>query len=73
MPWLTVHITLPLILYGGWAIGFLVDGVNWQVFAKKNGWLILTLLPVFFAGVLGAIGSLLSAQPPFPGKDPRPA
>ncbi len=29
MPWLTIHITLPMILASAWAIGWLVETVSW--------------------------------------------
>ncbi|MBL8101968.1 MAG: TIGR03663 family protein, partial [Anaerolineales bacterium] len=30
MPWLTLHITLPMILITGWAIGRIIDTINWE-------------------------------------------
>jgi uncharacterized protein (TIGR03663 family) len=30
MPWLTIHITLPLILASAWAIGWLVETISWS-------------------------------------------
>ena len=29
MPWLTVHIALPMLLAAGWGLGFLVDTTTW--------------------------------------------
>jgi sugar lactone lactonase YvrE len=69
MPWLTVHITLPAILCAAWAIGRLIDSIDWQVFKERRRWLVLVLLPVFLLGVLAALGSLLGGEPPFQGKE----
>jgi uncharacterized protein (TIGR03663 family) len=30
MPWMTVHIVLPMILLSGWLIGRLIEGTDWQ-------------------------------------------
>jgi len=35
MPWLTIHIALPMILAAGWAVGYLVDTVDW---ARLRAW-----------------------------------
>ena len=39
MPWLTVHITLPMILLSGWSFGYLIDTTDWNIFRTKKGWL----------------------------------
>jgi predicted membrane-bound mannosyltransferase/streptogramin lyase len=69
MPWLTVHITLPLILLGAWAIGFLIDSIDWSMFRNWRSWLAVVLLPVFLFSSLATLGSLLGVHPPFQGKD----
>ncbi len=69
MPWLTVHIAVPLVLTTGWFLGQIVDTTNWQEFRNNKGWLVLLLLPVFFISLAAAIGSLLGTQPPFQGKE----
>jgi predicted membrane-bound mannosyltransferase len=30
MPWLTVHITWPMILLAGWGLGRIIEGIEWQ-------------------------------------------
>src|SRR2546428_13572185 len=37
MPWLTNHITLPLILLSGWSIGKFIDGSDWTLFRERRG------------------------------------
>jgi predicted membrane-bound mannosyltransferase/sugar lactone lactonase YvrE len=68
MPWLTVHITLPMILLSGWSIGYLVDSTDWQLFHTKKGWLGIALLFVFVPALLSTFRILLGNNPPFAGK-----
>jgi uncharacterized protein (TIGR03663 family) len=67
MPWLTTHITLPLILVSGWAIGRFIDGTDWQMFRARRAWLAALVLPVTVVAVVSALGGLLGANPPFQG------
>lgn len=68
MPWLTVHITLPMILLTGWAIGYLIDTTDWEAFKLKKGWLVVALLFVFIPAVVSTVRILLGTNPPFAGK-----
>jgi len=34
MPWLTIHIALPLILSTAWFLGYLIDKINWSDMAE---------------------------------------
>lgn len=67
MPWLTVHITLPMILLSGWSIGYLTDTTDWQAFRNKMGWLVMALLFVFVPALLSVFRLLLGSTPPFAG------
>jgi uncharacterized protein (TIGR03663 family) len=67
MPWLTVHIALPLLLSAGWGLGFLIDSIDWKKLVNAKGLLVIVLLPVFLAAVNGVFASLLGNQPPFQG------
>ncbi len=69
MPWLTVHIALPLILLSAWGFQKLMANFEWKSFSEKHGWLVLMLILVFLAGFGKSIGSLLSANPPFQGQE----
>jgi len=69
MPWLTVHITLPMILAAGWYLGQLVEAIDWGIFLRQRGILIVLVLPVFFLSLMAAIGKLLGTNPPFQGKE----
>lgn len=51
MPWLTTHITLPLILVGGWYVGRVVERIQWEAL-KRSGWvLLLFVVPVFLVAL----------------------
>lgn len=67
MPWLTVHIALPLLLTSAWGLGYLVDRTHWKKVATTHGLIALALLPVMIVSLLMAAGSLLGTQPPFRG------
>ena len=62
MPWLTNHITLPLILLSGWSIGKFIDGSDWTLFRERRAWLVALLLPVTVVALSAALGSLLGNQ-----------
>ncbi len=71
MPWLTTHITLPLILVSGWAIGRFIDAIDWQAFRARRAWLVAALLPLTVLSLASVVGfgqgGLLGSQPPFQG------
>ncbi len=69
MPWLTVHIALPLILLGGWGLGRLVEGLPDGMWRQPETWQALALELVFLLSAFRATGSLLGETPPFQGKD----
>ncbi|MCW5876319.1 MAG: TIGR03663 family protein [Anaerolineales bacterium] len=67
MPWLTVHITLPMILLSGWALGWVIRRVDWaQVFSPRGGWTLAALAVALLSG-FAVLSQLLGAQPPFRG------
>ena len=69
MPWLTTHITMPMILTTGWALGYLIEKINWQEVREKRGWLVLLLSGVFLIAFGSLLGCLLGTEPPFQGKE----
>ena len=69
MPWLTVHIALPLALAAGWGFGFLVDSIPWKKIITGRDVLGLALIPVFWISLAAVAGRLLGNQPPFQGKE----
>jgi len=67
MPWLTVHIALPMLLCAGWSIGYLFDQLRIQRDSKKL-WLALLIALLLVVALSNVIISLLGNQPPFQGK-----
>jgi len=67
MPWLTVHIALPMLLSAGWGFGYLLETTPWRKLKENNAWLALLLLPVFLAALISVLKSLLGEYPPFQG------
>jgi len=67
MPWLTVHIALPMLLSAGWGLGYLVDSTDWRRVANRSGLIALALIPVFLMAFAGALGSILGPNTPFNG------
>ncbi len=69
MPWLTYHITLPMILITGWVLGHLTKTLEWDELRGRNPWLVLILLFVFVTSLTASLGALFGPNPPFSGKD----
>ncbi len=69
MPWLTVHITLPMILVSGWGFEYLITTTPWKKLAQNRLGLTLLLLPVLFFSLVSLVSSLTGTRPPFQGKE----
>jgi predicted membrane-bound mannosyltransferase/DNA-binding beta-propeller fold protein YncE len=69
MPWLTVHITLPCILLGGWVVGRVIDGVDWKSLLAGQRWVGLPAVPAALVAAFMAAGIWLGGTPPFSGND----
>jgi predicted membrane-bound mannosyltransferase len=69
MPWLTVHIALPMILFGGWGIGQFLERFNWPNFKEQRSWLILLLILLMLLALASAMGRILGETPPFQGSE----
>jgi uncharacterized protein (TIGR03663 family) len=67
MPWLTVHIALPMILLAGWAFGRFFDSVDWAPLRAGRAWLDLGVMMLLLIAVLSALGRLLGMNLPFQG------
>ncbi len=67
MPWLTVHIALPLILTAGWGLGFLVETTPWKNVVNGKGIISILSIIVFITSSSAVIGRLLGNQAPFQG------
>lgn len=70
MPWLTFHMVLPMALWGGWAIGKIIETVDWEAFARNRGGMLLLLTLVLIMSLFGVVQStLFSTTPPFQGQE----
>ncbi len=65
MPWLTVHIALPMILLAGWGFAQVIQGIDWRAWSERRGWLTLLTLVVVVLGLFAAVSALLGMHPPF--------
>lgn len=59
MPWLTVHMTLPLIFLSGHVLQTSLGNFNWSEARQKGGWLLTGALLL----VIPAVTAIFSAQP----------
>ena len=46
MPWLTVHLALPMILLSGWLVGWFLEKIDWAKIARQRGWLLALTAPL---------------------------
>lgn len=69
MPWLSVHIAIPLALSAAWGIGYLLETSPWEKIFTRNGLIgIASLITGFFA-LNGVISTSSGAIKPFSGKE----
>ncbi len=68
MPWLTVHIAIPLLLTAAWGFNKLAESFSWQKLKENNGWVTVLLIPVFLSSLLGIISLYNNTPLPFQGK-----
>ncbi|MCA9895163.1 MAG: TIGR03663 family protein, partial [Anaerolineae bacterium] len=66
MPWLGLHLTLPLIILTAWFLGRIVSRIDWQIF-RQRGWMILLILPILLITLIQVVGPLLVGRGPFQG------
>ena len=52
MPWLTVHLALPMILLAGWLVGQLIEGTDWRRVRERRAWLLALVAPPFVMAVV---------------------
>jgi len=65
MPWLTVHLALPMILLSGWLVGRLIEGTDWRQVIQRRTWLLVFIVPPFAAALLILVRAALAG--PFQG------
>ena len=65
MPWLTVHITLPMCLLSGWAVGQWIERINWRHLLNARAWLLVFAVLALALALSSAIYAIISS--PFSG------
>ncbi len=71
MPWLTLHITVPMCLLTGWWLGRVISGMRWESM-RSGGWLVVLVgLPVVYVGLTKVVTLLTGVTPPFQGSQPE--
>lgn len=58
MPWLTIHMTLPAVLAGAWALDKIVERTNWVETKRTIAWLAIPLGSIAFALIIAIMGSI---------------
>lgn len=69
MPWLTVHISLPMCLAAGFGIGYLLDTLPFKRLASAKGILTWLLISVFLVSLGETLNILTGPNRPFAGKE----
>jgi predicted membrane-bound mannosyltransferase/DNA-binding beta-propeller fold protein YncE len=69
MPWLTYHLTWPLILFAAWGLGWIVDTTAWRELRERRALLIVGLVFVFFTSLASALLAATGPSAPFQGQD----
>ena len=62
MPWLSIHITIPMILLAGWYMGQRVESVDRQALFSRNGLATIGLTVLLLVMAAIALGPLLLGQ-----------
>ncbi len=69
MPWLTVHIAIPLALCAAWGLGYLCETAPWKKITNREGLFGLLGMVMTVFGVCGLVGAFNAYPQPFGGKD----
>ncbi len=69
MPWLTVHITLPLLLLTGWALGWVIKHVDWAQVLNPRGQAIIASMAIALLSAIALFSILLGIHLPFQGME----
>lgn len=69
MPWLTLHIAMPMIMLTAWALGKLLESVRWKYLLRQKGWLLSLVFLVFLVSLSTTFYLALGATPPFQGRE----
>lgn len=62
MPWLVVHMAVPAILGGAWALDRVLDRIDWHAIRSRWGWVTLPLLTLIVVLLMRAQGDFAEAK-----------
>lgn len=71
MPWLTTHLTVPLILAAGWWFGRIASGLRPAALREGSGWALWVAIPVGLVALAHIVLQLWGANTPFSGRKPE--
>jgi DNA-binding beta-propeller fold protein YncE/predicted membrane-bound mannosyltransferase len=71
MPWLTVHMAWPMILFTGWAVGQIIELIRPKLseYSPARSLLSIFVLAVFVLAVFNTIRAMYGGTPPFQGTE----
>ena len=71
MPWLTVHMAWPMILFTGWAAGQIIEALKPKLaeYRPQQALLSIFVLAIFVLAVFNTIRAMYGATPPFQGTE----
>jgi len=69
MPWLTVHIAMPLALSASWGLGYLIEILPWKKLFSREGLMGFLGAVVTVFALCGLVTVFNSVPQPFAGKD----
>ena len=68
MPWMVVHIIVPMMLVSAWIIGKLMDYRDWRAILSRGGWVVLAISPLALAALNQTLSPwFAAAAKPFSG------
>ena len=69
MPWLTTHLTVPLILVSGWWLGKVATGIRWRAMTSADWLILLVAIPVAFMALGQVVTAVWGVNGPFRGRE----
>ena len=65
MPWLAVHLSLPMILVGAWGVGGFIERIDWTRVVRDRIWLAALLVVPLVAALVSLVAAVVAG--PFRG------
>lgn len=68
MPWLSVHIAIPIALSAAWGLGYFFETLSWNRIWSWNGLIGLIMMISGGASLISILNAITGTNPPFAGK-----